>query len=87
MSGNLPLHRVSWGIIRAILVIESRRTRGIAAIPDAGRKDDGAGGFGSCEDRRPVQRSAERSDSEDVAASRHGRSGTPTGWLQKLFRR
>ena len=47
MSGNFCRCTGYVGIIRAITsVIESRRTRGIAAIPDAGRKTMGPAGSG-----------------------------------------
>ncbi len=52
MSGNLCRCTGYVGIVRAISsVIESRRTRGIAAIPDAGRRTIGPAGSGHAKTR------------------------------------
>ena len=77
MSGNLCRCTGYVGIIRAITsVIESRRTRGIAAIPDAGRRTMGPAGSGHAKTAGPSNVQPSGATGEDVAASRHGRSGT-----------
>ena len=61
MSGNLCRCTGYVGIVRAIFsVIESRRTRGIAALPGAGRRTLGPAGSGNAKTAGPtnLQRSA-----------------------------
>ena len=62
MSGNLCRCTGYVGIVRAISnVIESRRTRGIAAIPGAGRRAIGPAGSEHLKTGGPTRSAAERS--------------------------
>jgi carbon-monoxide dehydrogenase small subunit len=89
MSGNLCRCTGYVGMIRAISsVIKSRRMRGIAAIPDAGRRIIGPAGSGHA-------KTGGRSDvprSEATTAKTPRPRGTTEaerakGWLNKLFGR
>jgi carbon-monoxide dehydrogenase small subunit len=89
MSGNLCRCTGYVGIIRAISsVIESRRMRGIAAIPDGGRRTIGPAGSGHAKTGNPsnVQRreaaTPRTPPPRGTAEPERGK-----GWLHRLFRR
>jgi carbon-monoxide dehydrogenase small subunit len=89
MSGNLCRCTGYVGIIRAIIsVIESRRTRGIAAIPDAGRRTMGPAGSGHAKTAGPSNVQPSGATTARTPPPRVTAETEPaTGWLQKLFRR
>ena len=89
MSGNLCRCTGYVGIIRAVSsVIESRRMRGIAAIPDGGRRTIGPAGSGHAKTGNPsnVQRreaaTPRTPPPRGTAEPERGK-----GWLHRLFRR
>jgi len=89
MSGNLCRCTGYVGIIRAISsVIESRRMRGIAAIPDGGRRTIGPAGSGHAKTGNPSDVQRREATTARMPPPRiPAEAERATGWLRRLFRR
>ena len=83
MSGNLTAAPVRGDHSPITSVIESRRTRGIAAIPDAGRRTMGPAGSGHAKTGGPSNVQPSGATTARTSPPRVGRSGTRHWMAQK----